>query len=331
VSAPTDAGPTFSIAIRGFRPHLLRETLASVMAQTFRDFEVLVYDDAGGLDEVIAEFDDERIRHVRTEPGQDPGTKIRTALNLCRGAFVGVLDDDDLYDPAFLERVLAEFERDPRVGVVFTNHHWLADGKRFPRRKDLAGGTHERFLSTLVATWPVALSAAMLRREAWVQGERDKPIPPGVWGDRFTWMRTAEAGWAFHYIDELLATYRVHPAQMSKSGGSMRHTGARTLEAFEFSDPEAERLRRGVLAHVLIAKAAWDLSEGHGSSARADLARARALAPGVERGRRIAFRVLATAPAIAPAVARAWRKRPQRSPVAGDLAAARRAGEIVLV
>jgi glycosyltransferase involved in cell wall biosynthesis len=320
--------PTVSVAIRGYRANFLREAIASVLAQTFTGFELLIYDDAGDLDAVVAEFGDERIRHVHATPGEDSGTKIAAALNLCRGRHLGTLDDDDLYAPTFLERVLAEFERDPRVGLVFTNHYWDVDGARFPRRSALRGGTHHHFLPALLRHWPVALSAAILRREAWEQGERAKPIPPGALGDRFTWLRTAEAGWSFTYIDEPLVTYRVHPAQMSRGATKMREHGVTTLEAFEFEDEVSEDLRRRRLAEALLARAAYRLGAGQAAGARADLARAASLAPRVQLPRRAALRALATVPPAAPAVARVWRRRPQAHPLSRDRAAATQHGQV---
>ena len=308
------APPTFSVAIRGFRPNLLREAIASVLAQTFSDFEVIVYDDTGGLDQVVAEFADDRVRHAPAPAGQDNSTKVRAALSLCRGRYLGNLDDDDRYEPTFLERVLAEFERDPRVGVVFTDHWFDVGGRRVPRRLRFPGGTHSEMVPQLLRHWPVALSAAMLRREAWEEGEREKPIPAGVWADRFMWLRTADLGWAFTYIDEPLMTYRVHAGQISSIHDWMREPGVATLDAFTFADPENERLRSGYLAGALIARAANDLSRGRPDRARADLRRAREVAPRREPIRRSLLSALAASPRGAPAVARLWRRRP-RTPV----------------
>jgi glycosyltransferase involved in cell wall biosynthesis len=306
--------PTFSVAIRGFRAHLLREAIASVLAQTVTDLEVIVYDDKGDLDEVVAEFGDPRVRHVPATPGQDNSTKVRAALSLCRGSYLGSLDDDDRYEPAFLERVGAEFERDPRVGVVFTDHYWDIAGRRLPRRLRFPGGTHTDMVPKLLESWPVALSAAMLRREAWEEGEREKPIPGGVWADRFMWLRTADLGWAFAYIDAPLMTYRVHGEQMSAFHDMMREPGVATLEAFSFADPQLESLRREHLADALIARASNDLSRGRVERARADVALARDAAPHRHRTRRAVLGTLAANPRVAPAAARLWRSRP-RPPV----------------
>jgi glycosyltransferase involved in cell wall biosynthesis len=320
--AQAGRAPTASVAIRGYRAHFLREAIASILGQTFADLEVVVYDDKGGLDLVVDEFADPRVRYQRATPGQDNSTKVRAALSLCRGAFLGTLDDDDRYEPTFLERVLEEFDRDSRVGVVFTDHYWEVQGRSFRRRCHFPGGTHEQMLAPLLSSWPVALSAAMLRREAWEQGEREAPIPGGVWADRFMWLRTASAGWAFTYVDQPLVTYRVHGAQMSASHDLMREPGVATLDAFRFDDPEAERLRRDYLTDALVSRAAHDLSKGRADRARDDLLRARELAPRRQRARGFLLRRLAAHPSRAPRVASLWRRRPRPPLLWRDRAAA---------
>jgi glycosyltransferase involved in cell wall biosynthesis len=305
------SAPTFSVAIRGFRPDLLREAIASVVAQTYEDFEVIVYDDTGDLDRIVDEFGDHRIRHVAATPGRTNSEKVRAALSLCRGRYLGNLDDDDRYEPTFLERVLREFERDPNVGVVFTDHYFDVKGRRVRRRLRFPGGTHTQMVGELLRHWPVALSAAMLRREAWEQGERAKPIPEGVWADRFMWLRTAQLGWPFAYIDEPLMTYRVHAGQISAIHDWMREPGVTTLEEFSFADPEEEALRRMYLADALVSRAANDLSRGRATRAREDLRHAREIAPSRHRIRAGLLRALATRPRLAPRVASLWRSRPR--------------------
>jgi glycosyltransferase involved in cell wall biosynthesis len=305
------SGPTFSVAIRGFRADLLREAIASVLAQTYEDFEVVVYDDRGDLDRIVDEFGDARVRHFHARSGETNSSKVRSALTLCRGRYLGSLDDDDRYEPAFLERVLAEFEGAPRLGVVFTDHYFDIGGRRVRRRLRFPAGHHTQMVGKLLRHWPVALSAAMLSREAWEEGERAKPIPAGVWADRFLWLRTAQLGWAFAYVDEPLMTYRVHAQQMSAAHDLMREPGVATLEAFTFDDPEEESLRRAHLADALLARAAHDLSRGRYERARADLAQARSAAPRRGRLRAAALRALASRPGAAPRMASIWRGRPR--------------------
>jgi hypothetical protein len=283
---------------------------------------VVVYDDHGGLEPMVSQLGDPRVRHVPATPGERNSAKVRSALTLCRGRYLGALDDDDRYAPTFLERVLREFERDPSVGVVFTNHDFDVGGRRVPRRLRFPAGTHTDMIGKLLRHWPVALSAAMLRREAWEEGERVKPLPDDVWADRFIWLRTAELGWAFHYVDESLMTYRVHQHQMSSAYDLMREPGVATLDAFSFADPDDDALRREHLADALLARAANDLSAGRFERAREDIRRARTAAPGRRRSRATLLRALTAFPGVAPRAAAVWRRRPRLPVLWADRAAA---------
>ena len=55
--------PMVSIAIRAFRRRWLAEAIASVLAQTHRDLELVVYDDAGDLEELAMSTRDPRVRY----------------------------------------------------------------------------------------------------------------------------------------------------------------------------------------------------------------------------------------------------------------------------
>src|ERR1043165_1013161 len=103
-----------SIAIRAFRRRWLGDAIASVLQQNVRDLELIVYDDAGDLDDVVTAFDDPRIRYVRATEKLEASGRFLAALSHCRGTYVGLLDDDDAYAPDFvatLTRVLAENKR----------------------------------------------------------------------------------------------------------------------------------------------------------------------------------------------------------------------------
>ena len=72
--------------------------------------------------------------------------------------------------------------------------------------------------------------------------------------------------------------YRIHPGQMS-SGAEFRDDGVLAWNALRFSDPEAERLRLGLLHEALVSRAAGALRYARYDAALADLAEAESLGP----------------------------------------------------
>src|SRR5437868_1027615 len=88
------------------RVEFLRRAIETVLAQTFSDLEVVVVDD--GPNEAIAQLvrahPDERVRLVRHERNQGVAAARNTGIGASRGAYIGFIDDDDLWLPTKLER-----------------------------------------------------------------------------------------------------------------------------------------------------------------------------------------------------------------------------------
>ena len=117
--------PTVSIIIPSYnRAHLIAETLKSVAAQTFTDYEVLVIDDGSkdNTEEILKPLcdTDSRIRYVKQVNG-GVSTARNHGLRLARGVFVAFLDSDDLWSPWKLALQVQLMRVLPQVGMLWTN------------------------------------------------------------------------------------------------------------------------------------------------------------------------------------------------------------------
>ncbi|HMM89215.1 glycosyltransferase family 2 protein [Bradyrhizobium sp.] len=130
-------GPLITIAIPTFnRAELLKVCVATSLAQTYQDFELLVSDNAS-TDEtgkVLSEFTDRRLRVIRQKENIGLLGNWNACLNEARGKYVVLLSDDDGIDPDFLERCIAfvERERDLPIVVGLTQRHSISDGRILP-------------------------------------------------------------------------------------------------------------------------------------------------------------------------------------------------------
>lgn len=87
------------------RPEMLKRSVASVVAQTYSDWELIVVDD--GLQEraqaIVASFGDERIRYIPHEKERGGSVARNTGIRAARSAFIAFQDDDDEWVPEKLE------------------------------------------------------------------------------------------------------------------------------------------------------------------------------------------------------------------------------------
>ena len=120
---PTDGRPTVSLVISVWnRRDDLRENLAAIAAQTVAPDQIVVVDNAShdGTPEMVrAEFP-----HVELISMPHAGYGACETFNIgfasARGDFVGILDDDVLLPPDFVERMLAEFASEPESTAILS-------------------------------------------------------------------------------------------------------------------------------------------------------------------------------------------------------------------
>ncbi|MBM3311475.1 MAG: glycosyltransferase [Candidatus Aminicenantes bacterium] len=108
------AGPEVSVCIPAFDGEaFIGQAIASVLAQSFADFELVVVDDAS-LDrttDVVLGFSDPRLRLVRNERRLGPEGNWNRALAAASGRYLKILPQDDFLHPACLEKERAALER----------------------------------------------------------------------------------------------------------------------------------------------------------------------------------------------------------------------------
>jgi O-antigen biosynthesis protein len=112
----------YSVVITTYaRPDLVCRAIASVLAQTLTDFELLVVDDASPDDTAarVAAFTDTRLRYLRQPTNQGVSMARNRGIAEARGRYIAFLDDDDRMPHTFLADVAeALTSAPPSVGFV---------------------------------------------------------------------------------------------------------------------------------------------------------------------------------------------------------------------
>jgi GT2 family glycosyltransferase len=117
--------PLVSVVIPTYnRAYCLRRTIESVLAQTHSHLEVLVVDD-GSTDQTESLVKSMAAADARVLYGSRQNSGVAAARNhgfrCARGDFVALLDSDDVYQPWKLELAVACMQRDPSVGMIWTD------------------------------------------------------------------------------------------------------------------------------------------------------------------------------------------------------------------
>ncbi|HVQ07561.1 MAG TPA: glycosyltransferase family 2 protein [Allosphingosinicella sp.] len=199
----------------------VRETVGSVLAQTYDDFELIVVDDGSTDDSVatLAGVDDPRLRILR-QSNAGPGLARNAGIAAAKADWIAFLDADDLWLPdhlAELDRIRARF---PQAGLIGTAYI-QADGSGSFRPPDPGSGAvrEVNFFERIALGDPLLFSssAAVSRRTVEALGD----FPADRFGqDMRYWMRIALA-MPVAVSTRSTAIYRPLPTGLSASLGSL--------------------------------------------------------------------------------------------------------------
>jgi glycosyltransferase involved in cell wall biosynthesis len=125
--------PKISVIIPTYnRSILVKEAVESVLAQTFKDFEVVVVDDGStdGTRSVIKAVDDAKVKYYYKENG-GVSTARNLGLQKAKGHYVCFLDSDDLWPDNFLEVMLWKLAENPDYDAAYSARTLLyPDGRK---------------------------------------------------------------------------------------------------------------------------------------------------------------------------------------------------------
>jgi GT2 family glycosyltransferase len=137
VSAGSPDGPLISVLLPVYNPSppMLEAAIGSVLAQSFADWELCIVDDASPASGVTAWLaarasQDRRIRVCRLARNGGIAGATNAALGMATGAFVALLDHDDVLAPHALACVAQEIALYPDVDLIFSDEDQLVDGRR---------------------------------------------------------------------------------------------------------------------------------------------------------------------------------------------------------
>ncbi|WP_447045831.1 glycosyltransferase family 2 protein [Vreelandella sp. H-I2] len=249
--------PTVSVIIPVYnRAHLLHRALDSVVAQTFKDIEILVIDDFS-LDDpysVIKKYNDSRIKYIRQKENQGVAAARNRGLQDTQSPFVAFLDDDDEWYPdKLLKQVELFLQSPPEVGLIYTGVETVMDEGHTEIQIPTERGNVYRKL--LVKNCIHGGSSAMIRRNLITNvGFFDESLL--AIEDYDYWLRISRY-YHFDFIEDPLVRYHDMRAGTSDTDARRSRNIQANLEARnQFYLKHQAQMRKEGVAHLFLVQSA---------------------------------------------------------------------------
>lgn len=190
----------------------LRQSLDSILSQTFSDFELIIVDDASTDKtlKILEEYakKDSRLKVCINEENKGLTASLNIALKQISAdtEYICRMDDDDICEQNRFEKQIEYFMANSQIGIVGSNAI-IIDDKNMIIGKRKVPAEHNKILATLPRYNPIIHPSVMIRREVLekVGGYNEKYRTSQ---DYALWFRLAADGVKFANLQECLLKYR---------------------------------------------------------------------------------------------------------------------------
>lgn len=195
----------------------IREAIESILGQTFTDFEFLIIDDGStdGSVEIVAEYDDPRIRLIPNGKNFGVTASLNRGIDLAAGEYIARMDCDDISLPSRLAEEVAYLDQNPgcamvAVMVIITDEDGNDRGEWLDDRKTSSHAAIYRFLprANCIAHPGIMIRKSILSRYRYNELQR-------VAQDYDLWLRMCADGLVIAKLAKPLLNYRVYATSVT--------------------------------------------------------------------------------------------------------------------
>lgn len=189
------------------------ETIRSVLNQSYSDWEMIIVDDCStdNTAEVVASFNDSRIKYVALKQNSGAAEARNTALKLAKGRWIAFLDSDDLWKPNKLKHQL-EFIQEGNIAFSYHNYEEIDEGGK-PLNVLVSGKKRVGKFDMFACCWPGCLSVMYdADKIGLIQIENIKKN-----NDTALWLKAIKKADCY-LLDENLAFYRRRKGSITPEG-----------------------------------------------------------------------------------------------------------------
>ncbi len=215
------------------RPNYLIQAIASAVQQTYKNIEIIVSDDCSTESpaKTIESFQDPRIRFRRNANNLGISRNVIAAFKEARGKYVASLNDDDIWNEDFLEKLVPHLDANPDLVIAFSDHYIMDSGGKIDyaateentqrwKRDQLKEGVYQPFYEIALVHQAVPSALATVIRKDAIEWNHFLPQMGSYWDLYLTYLACRNGGEAY-YCPERLSRYRVHFQSETFANGNM--------------------------------------------------------------------------------------------------------------
>lgn len=188
----------------------IRETIESVLNQTYKNWEMLIVDDCSndGTKEIVESYQDERIKYCENPKNQGAALSRNRALQMAKGKWIAFLDSDDLWEPQKLEKQVA-FMEENNYNFSYTRYIQI-DENSMPIGKEVFGPKKITKRKMFGYCYPGCLTVMYNQEEIGLIQIPDLRKR----NDDAMWLKVVKKS-PCYLLDEQLAKYRIRKGSIS--------------------------------------------------------------------------------------------------------------------
>jgi hypothetical protein len=207
----------------------LRESIESILGQTFTDFEFLIVDDGSsdGSRDVVRSYDDPRIRLIVNENNCGLPASLNRGLAQARGAYIARQDADDISEPYRLARQIDYLQRHHNIALLGTAYTKIDESGKAIGHREMPL-QHTRIRWCLLFFCPFAHTSVMFRHNAVLDRV-------GMYDESFSYAQDYDFWWRI--ADQFaVSNLKLPEVRVRISSSSMTATyGSRLMEGPQIS------------------------------------------------------------------------------------------------
>lgn len=215
------------------RPHYLKQAIASAVGQSYKNLEIIVSDDCSPENprKILESFQDPRIRFRRNRKNLGISLNVIGAFREARGKYVASLNDDDMWNEDFLEKLVPQLDANPNLVIAFSDHYVMDSDGRIDnvateentqqwKRNQLKEGVYQPFYEIGIVHQAVPSAVATVIRKDAIEWNKFPPQMGPFWDLYLTYLACRNGGGAY-YCPERLSKYRVHSQSETMISGKV--------------------------------------------------------------------------------------------------------------